>query len=125
MRKANHYAIGQVASRSCSFHLEDLSKWKALGCAEEGHSAEKRHVPWLMSEGFISDVMSNTLPGVPCVMMQKELYYLHPVYVGDELTTYVEIIDVNEERNWLTEKVTCMNQEGIEVIKGQVVLKQL
>jgi len=45
-----------------------------------------------------------------------------PVYVGDVITAELEIIDINMERNWHTQKVTCFNQSGNEVIKGQVVI---
>lgn len=79
-------------------------------------------VPGLLTEGLITQVISDKLPGGACILLQKELIFLHPVYVGDVITAELEIIDVNEERNWVTEKVTCYNQVGIEVIKGQVVV---
>ena len=56
-------------------------------------------------------------------MMQKELVFIQPVRMGDTITAEVEVIDVNLERNWITEKVRCMNEYGIDVIKGQIILK--
>lgn len=79
-------------------------------------------VPGLLAEGLINQVISEKLPGVACLLLQKEIIFYLPVYVGDIITAELEIIDINLERNWVTQKVTCMNQSGSEVIKGQVVI---
>ncbi|QKY69639.1 hypothetical protein [Lentibacillus sp. CBA3610] len=79
-------------------------------------------VPALLTEGLITEVISTELPGIPCVLLQKDLVFYSPVYVGDEITAELVIIDKNLERNWVTEKVTCFDQDGNEVIKGQVVV---
>jgi 3-hydroxybutyryl-CoA dehydratase len=79
-------------------------------------------VPGLLTEGLITQVISEKLPGSDCILLQKELIFYHPVYIGDVITAELEIIDINIERNWVTQKVTCYNQDGNEVIKGQVVL---
>lgn len=79
-------------------------------------------VPGLLTEGLITQVISDKLPGGACVLLQKELIFSHPVRVGDVITAELEIIDINEEQQWVTEKVTCYNQLGIEVVRGQVVI---
>ncbi|GAB6255316.1 hotdog family protein [Peribacillus sp. N1] len=79
-------------------------------------------VPGLLTEGLITQVISEKLPGSACILLQKELVFYHPVYVGDVITVELEIIDLNLKRNWVTQKVTCYNQAGNEVIKGQVVI---
>lgn len=79
-------------------------------------------VPGLLAEGLVTQVISEKLPGGPCILLQKELIFPRPVHVGDEITAELEIIDINHNRNWVTQKVTCYNQDGSEVIKGQVVI---
>ena len=79
-------------------------------------------VPGLLTEGLVTQVISDRLPGGACILLQKEFIFSHPVHVGDVITAELEIIDINEERKWITERVTCYNQLGIEVIKGQVVI---
>lgn len=86
------------------------------------HHYHQPIVPGLLAEGLINQVISEKLPGVACVLLQKELIFYLPVYVGDIITAELEIIDINMERNWITQKVTCFNQNGSEVIKGQVVV---
>ena len=78
-------------------------------------------VPGLLTEGLITQVISEKLPGGACILLQKELVFYHPVHVGDEITAELEIINIDLARNWVTQKVTCYNQAGDEVIKGQVV----
>ena len=79
-------------------------------------------VPALLAEGLITQVISEKLPGLPCLLLQKELVYYHPVHVGDVITAELSIIDINLERDWITQTVTCFNQTGREIIKGQVVI---
>lgn len=79
-------------------------------------------VPGLLTEGLVTQVITEKFPGCACVLLQKEMVYYHPVYVGDAITAELSIIDINPERNWVTQKVTCFNQTGTEVIKGQVVI---
>ena len=50
------------------------------------------------------------------------MIYYHPVHIGDAITAELLTIDINTERNWVTQKVICFNQNGTEVIKGQVVI---
>lgn len=83
---------------------------------------KKPIVPGLLAEGLITQVISEKLPGSPCILLQKELVFYHPVHVGDVITAELEIIDINEDRKWVTQKVTCYNLMGDEVIKGQVVI---
>ncbi len=79
-------------------------------------------VPGLLTEGLVTQVITDKLPGCACVLLQKEMVYYHPVHVGDAITVELSIMDINFERNWVTQKVTCFNQTGTEVIKGQVVI---
>ncbi|MBU8906062.1 MaoC/PaaZ C-terminal domain-containing protein [Desertibacillus haloalkaliphilus] len=128
----NDMFIGQVAShrraftetdvKLCNELTQDFSPvyhvnenvWKCY--------YEKPIVPGLLTEGLITQVISQKLPGSASILLQKELIYYHPVHVGDEITAELEVIDINEARNWVTQKVTCFNQQGNEVIKGQVVI---
>lgn len=86
---------------------------------------KKPIVPALLTEGVITEAISSKLPGIPCVLLQKDLVFYSPVYVGDMITAELVIIDINKQRNWVVEKVTCFDEEGNEVIKGQVVLMLL
>jgi 3-hydroxybutyryl-CoA dehydratase len=79
-------------------------------------------IPALLVEGLVTQVITDKLPGCACVLLQKELVYYHPVYIGDEITAELTIVGINYDRDWVTQKVICFNQNGTEVIKGQIVI---
>lgn len=79
-------------------------------------------VPALLTEGIITEIISTKLPGTPSILLQKDLVFYSPVHVGELISVEMIVIDINEERNWVTQKVICRDEDGKELIKGQVVL---
>ncbi|MFE4897565.1 hotdog family protein [Peribacillus butanolivorans] len=124
--------IGQIASlqrtfnesdvRLCSELTKDYSPIYQVNKEEWRSNYGKPIVPGLLTEGLITQVISEKLPGSACILLQKELVFYHPVHIGDMISAELEVIDINLNRDWVTQKVTCYNQAGIEVIKGQVVI---
>lgn len=133
MKLIDSYFVGQIARRQKTFFEDDIKQWCLL-TQDFNHVYQTRFsnleiseplIPGIISEGLITEVISKELPGIPCMMMQKELLFIYPVQIGNTITAEVEIIDINPERKWITEKVRCMNEHGIDVIKGQLILKLL
>lgn len=124
--------IGQTARLQRIFNEEDLDQYNQL--TKDFHPIYQHHedswkkyftqpiIPALLVEGLIIQVISDKLPGSACVLLQKELIYYHPAHMGDMITAELTIIDINQERNWITQKVICFNQNGTEIIKGQIVI---
>ncbi len=124
--------IGQTATLQRIFKEEDLDQYNQL--TKDFHPIYQRHeaswkkyfaqpiIPALLVEGLIIQVISDKLPGCACVLLQKELVYYHPAHMGDIITAELTIIDINHERDWITQKVICSNQNGTEIIKGQIVI---
>jgi 3-hydroxybutyryl-CoA dehydratase len=44
--------------------------------------------------------------------------YLKPVYVGDTVTCVVTVMEKDEEKRQFFCAVSCANQDGVEVLKG-------
>lgn len=76
----------------------------------------------MLSAGFISNVLGNQLPGPGAVYIRQELNFLAPVRIGDTITARITVIGINAEKNRVTLKTECVNQEGTVVIGGQAVL---
>lgn len=129
---ASKLSIGQIARLQRVFTEEDVKQCNELtkdfnAIYQPNAEIWKVYysqpiVPGLLVEGLVTQVISEKLPGSACILLQKEMVYYHPVHVGDVITAELSIIDINLERNWVTAKVICFNQTGIEVIKGQVVI---
>ncbi|MBW1893319.1 MAG: MaoC family dehydratase [Deltaproteobacteria bacterium] len=76
----------------------------------------------MLSAGFISAILGNHLPGPGSIYIKQELNFLAPVYIGDTITARAEVIEVDMEKNRVTLKTDCFNQDGKAVIEGKAVL---
>ncbi|MDR3588931.1 MAG: MaoC family dehydratase [Negativicutes bacterium] len=76
----------------------------------------------MLGAGLISAVLGTQLPGAGSVYLSQNLKFLAPVKFGDTITARAEVVDRNPERNRVTLKTTCVNQDGKIVIDGEAVL---
>jgi 3-hydroxybutyryl-CoA dehydratase len=73
----------------------------------------------LLTAGLISAVLANDLPGPGTIYMGQTLQFKAPVYIGEQITTTVELIAYREARRIATFKTTCVNQDGVTVLEGE------
>ncbi|MBY0095774.1 hypothetical protein [Mesobacillus maritimus] len=128
MNQTETIFIGQISRVQKTFTVQDVRKWSHLTHDEnevyqETIYFEKPLVPGILCEALIIEAISKEFANRRCCLVKKELLYLTPVHIGEKVTAEVETIDVNQERNWITQKVTCMNATGKEVVIGQIMLK--
>ena len=72
----------------------------------------------LLSLGYISTVLGNILPGHGTIYLSQEVKFLAPVRIGDTITTRVEAMELNLEKNRVKFKTMCLNQKGKIVVDG-------
>ena len=106
--------LGQIARLKRTFNESDVEQCSALTKDYSPiYQQEKKEwknqfnrpvVPGLLTEGLINQVISEKLP------------------IGDTVTAELEVIDINVDRNWVTQKIICYNESGTEIIKGQLLL---
>lgn len=72
--------------------------------------------------GFISSVIGMQLPGPGTIYIRQELNFLAPGRVGDTITARVEVAGIDREKNRVTLKTTCMNQNNEVVLDGQALV---
>jgi 3-hydroxybutyryl-CoA dehydratase len=128
MNQTETLFIGQISRVQKTFTAEDVRKWNHLTHDDnpvyrEGIYFVNPLVPGILCEALIIEAISKEFANRSCCLVKKELLYLSPVHIGEKVTAEVETIDVNQERNWITQKVTCVNATGKEVVIGQVILK--
>ncbi|MBP2633745.1 MAG: enoyl-CoA hydratase [Firmicutes bacterium] len=73
----------------------------------------------MLSAGLVSAVLGMQLPGPGTIYMSQTLKFTAPVKFGDTITARAEVIDRNVDRNRITLKTTCMNQDGKVVLDGE------
>jgi acyl dehydratase len=70
----------------------------------------------------ISAVLGEHLPGHGSIYLGQSIKFLKPVYIGDEITTRVEVIQLREDKPIATLRTTCTNQQDEVVIDGEAVV---
>ncbi|MBF0573454.1 MAG: MaoC family dehydratase [Desulfamplus sp.] len=67
---------------------------------------------------FISTVIGMKIPGPGTIYLEQNYKFLAPVRIGDTINARVEIIEIKGEKNKVTLKTQCFNQNGVMVIDG-------
>lgn len=86
---------------------------------------KKRIAHGMLSAGFISQVLGNSLPGNGAVYMKQSCTFLKPVYFGDTITAIAEAIKVDNEKNRVTLRTYCVNQNGDVVLDGEALMSPM
>lgn len=76
----------------------------------------------LLSAGLISTIIGTILPGPGTIYLKQELNFIAPVYIGDTITAFVEVLDINVSKNRVLLKTICRNQENKLIIEGQALV---
>ena len=79
----------------------------------------------MLAAGMISALLDNHLPGPGSVYLSQQMEFLAPIYIGDTITARVEVTAWQPEKNLITLRTDCYNQEDRQVITGQAVLMVL
>ena len=125
--------IGQKASIQKTFSAADVALFAGVSLdvnpihMSEGAAKDslfgKRIVHGMLTASLISAVLGIQLPGPGTIYMGQELKFLAPVYLGDDITATVEIIELREDKKIVKLNTTCVNQDGKTVISGVATVK--
>ena len=110
----NNNIIAEVSGDYNPIHFEDDEAKKV------GFKGIIAHA--LFAEGLISNVLGMKLPGQGAIIISKTLKCIRPVYMGDNVTAYAEIADVDCQRSRIKMYVKCTNQLGELLIEGSVLM---
>jgi 3-hydroxybutyryl-CoA dehydratase len=81
-----------------------------------------RIVHGMLLAGFISAVLGNRLPGPGTIFISQEVKFLAPVHIGDTIAAFAEVADINLDKNRVTLRTICVNQDGTKVLDGQAIV---
>lgn len=129
----NDLRIGQRASLQKTFSAADVTMFAGVSLdVNPVHMSEgfakttmfgKRIIHGMLTASLISAVLGIQLPGPGTIYLGQELKFLAPVYVGDDITATVEIIELREDKKIVKLNTTCVNQDGNTVISGVATVK--
>lgn len=125
--------IGQKASVQKTFTAADVTAFAGISLdVNPIHMSDKyaestifgkRIVHGILTSGLISAVLANKLPGPGTIYLGQELKFTAPVYLGDDITATVEIVEILEDKKIIKLDTTCVNQDGKKVITGLATVK--
>jgi len=129
----NDLKIGQKASVQKTFTAADVTAFAGISLDvnpihmsdkyAEGTIFGKRIVHGILTSGLISAVLANKLPGPGTIYLGQELRFTSPVYLGDDITAEVEVVELREDKKIVKLSTTCVNQDGKTVISGVATVK--
>ena len=76
----------------------------------------------ILTAAFISAAIGMYLPGPGTIYMSQSMRFLGPVRIGDTITARVEVVNLNDEKERVTLKTTCTNQDGKIILDGEALV---
>ena len=125
-------AVGMTASRSKTITDDDIRTFARVSGdhnpvhLDDDYAATtqfgRRIAHGLLTASLISTTLADDLPGPGTVYLSQALNFKAPVFIGDEITATVEVIQYRERSRVTTLHTTCTNQEGMLVLDGEAVV---
>ena len=106
--------FAEVTGDKNPLHLDDEFASKTI--------FKRRIAHGILTAGLISSVIGNRLPGNGTIYLSQTLNFLAPVYVGDEITAKVKVLQVLKEGKRLRLKTQVINQNGTVVVDGEALV---
>ncbi len=125
------YRVGDSAEFTKVFSEEDVYLFAGItGDRNPMHTSKEfaaktrfrqRIAHGLLAAGAISAALGIKLPGPGCLYLSQTLEFKAPVFLGDEITARVEIVEVISEKR-LRLRTQCFNQDKVLVIDGEAIM---
>lgn len=76
----------------------------------------------MLCAGYISAVLGMKLPGPGVIYMGQSLRFMSPVFIGDTVTSQVEVLAVIGDKRRVQLATRCFNQKGEQVLDGEALV---
>jgi acyl dehydratase len=79
----------------------------------------------MLSGAFISAILASGPAGLAGVYLSQTMNFTAPVFEGDTVTATARVMNIREDKNIVTLKTICTNQNGETVVSGEAVIMLL
>ena len=108
------YSFAQISGDTNPLHLNKEFASKSLFKEQVAHG--------MLTAGLISAVIGTQLPGVGTIYLSQSLRFTAPVKFEDTIEAEIEVTAKVEEKNRVTLRTICKNQQGQTVIEGEAIV---
>ncbi|MBA3013243.1 MAG: MaoC family dehydratase [Proteobacteria bacterium] len=121
--------VGQKASLTKTITEKDLSHFIAItGDTNPLHVDDsfasqtffgQRIAHGMLSASLFSTLVGMHIPGIGAIYKSQTLEFLRPVFIGDTICAWFEIVEIDQEKEEIVIKSWIENQDGQVVIQGK------
>jgi len=125
-------SMGQTHQSKCTVTQEMVEEFaKATGDHNPIHLDESyargtvfraRVAHGMLLAGILSGVLGMQFPGVGTIYLSQSLKFVKPVFLGDEVTWHIKVVELLKERNRARLETVCVNQRGETVLTGEALV---
>ena len=88
-----------------------------------GSVFKQRVAQGMLQAGLLSGILGCHFPGVGTIYLSQTLNFIKPVFINDQITLRLEILEIISEKNRVRIDTRFSNQEGEAVITGEALVK--
>lgn len=124
--------VGQVHERKVIITEEMINRFaQATGDQNPVHLDEDyakgtifkdRVAHGMLQAGILSGVLGTQFPGVGTIYLSQTLKFLKPVFIGDEITFQLKVLELIKEKNRVRLETVSINQKGETVLTGEALV---
>lgn len=123
-------AIGMEKEFSVSLTKEKMDSFTQISGdvnplhLDDGYAQKQgfpsRVVYGMLTASFYSTLAGVYLPGERCLLYEVNAKFINPVFLGDTLSVYGKITEINETLNFIRIKARVKNQKGEIVSRTKI-----
>ena len=84
---------------------------------------KKRVAQGMLQAGLLSGILGCHFPGVGTIYLSQTLKFIKPVFIEDQITLRLEVLEIISEKNRVRLETIFTNQNGEAVITGEALVK--
>ncbi len=76
----------------------------------------------ILTAALVSNVIGMKLPGTGTIYLSQQMRFMRPVRINDTITAKVEVVAKDDEKERITLRTECTNQDGKTVLDGEALV---
>jgi 3-hydroxybutyryl-CoA dehydratase len=88
----------------------------------KGTIFKRRVAHGMLHAGLISGIIGTRFPGAGTIYLSQTFKFLKPVFIGDEVTYRLKVLENLQEKNRLRLETICINLRGEMVLTGEALV---